>query len=276
MNCSRQPPLKKACVTCDRPDHRPEPVAIVYSSPPIRRAFTLVELLVVLGIVVVLISLLMPVFSRVREAADRTNCLSNLRQINNVLHLYALANQDRVPIGYRTVSKQYNSMVFTTSSGGQWVLFGFFYNNGYFPIPASLFCPSESNPKFLYNTPDNPWPAAGVTPTANIQSGYAFRPNEQIPDDLTNIPVTTPPFVMPKLSGFGNEAILSDLTASANRIRDRHVQGINVLFGDGSAHWVNLSYFKQPEAVWPDATVPPSAAYNATQDVVWSDLDRQY
>lgn len=65
-----------------------------------RHAFTLVELLVVIGIIAVLISMLLPSLNKAREAAKRTACLSNLHQIHLMLVMYANANRDQVPIGY--------------------------------------------------------------------------------------------------------------------------------------------------------------------------------
>lgn len=70
-----------------------------------RPAFTLVELLVVIGIIAVLLAILLPSLSGARETSKRVQCLSNLRQMAIMANVYAAANRGLFPIAYYTADE---------------------------------------------------------------------------------------------------------------------------------------------------------------------------
>ena len=78
-----------------------------------------------------------------------------------------------------------------------------------------------------------------------------------------------------QIEGRSPQAVAADLTAARVRIITRHRAGANVLYGNGSARWVHLSLFDQPEVNWLEPVGAPSAAGNPTQDLIWDAFDTQ-
>lgn len=259
------------------------------------RAFTLVELLVVIGIIALLIAILLPSLSRAREAGRNAVCLSNLRQVHSALVLYAMDNDDHIPIGYRQ-AKQFNSMIYS-GTAGHYVLFGKLHDQGLTFDGGVFFCPSEQRPNFQWDVDENPWPPGeGANASRNTFSGYACRPLTELPDDFANPPADLARFSVPKLSQLGNRAILADVMNSPDRLDTRHVKYVNVLYADASASRFDREKFPQEfpylgvddldqpvelgdftgggfEELPPPAGWPPDPAWDDEQDAIWASFD---
>lgn len=77
----------------------------------LRKAFTLIELLVVIAIIAILAAILFPVFAQAREAAKKTMCLSNMKQLGLGMLMYVGDNDDQFPS---------NAFASGTNGSGNW------------------------------------------------------------------------------------------------------------------------------------------------------------
>jgi prepilin-type N-terminal cleavage/methylation domain-containing protein len=245
-----------------------------------RRAFTLVELLVVIGIIAVLISILLPSLSKARESAKRTQCLSNLRQIGVYLNMYANAYKQQVPLGHSTKLgdvewtklQNYHITVETTAAlanpgtTARWVGLGLFFPANIIKEGTArvLYCPSFDGDIFhSYNAISNPW----LPLTKSVRITYSSRPGEYPDiahpsldtgvcftfDNAAAGPNNAKPFEprfwqakdtradMQRLNRLKSKAVVSDINSSETRTLTSHKGGINVLYANGAAKWVGFS-----------------------------------
>jgi prepilin-type N-terminal cleavage/methylation domain-containing protein len=232
-------------------------------------AFTLVELLVVVGIIAILISLLLPSLQKARESANRTACLSNMRSLGLCLLEYSVRNRDRIPIGYTGPSsvkqKQWNYIARHVSGGvAKSMVLGLLVEANLIQDPRAFYCPSENNPQWQYNGDNNPWPVPwdSTAPPFGVnytRLGYGTRPStEWWWDTAINPCVPKDPVTgketWPQWTKLKNKAILADLTCFPANIEQRHKRGVNVFYANGGGKWLDRSLWDRPNSFW--ATIP--------------------
>ena len=155
------------------------------------RAFTLVEMLVVIATIAILAAILLPVLSGAQARAQRTTCLNNLKQINLGIRLYADENSDVLPnlgnltwVAYREAIKGYAGLDGSSSS-----------NDRIFTCPADTFYVTITNLSVVV-------PYGRHVQSFFDYSSYAFN--------CMNLVTNYSEFILPEgLPGIGGEKVSS-------------------------------------------------------------------
>lgn len=189
-------------------------------------------MLVSIAVISVLISILLPSLSGVREATRQVVCRSNVRQLGIGIATYADDSKDVIPPSiYAPVSginqPQRTTVVRRDVAPDSWDGLGILYESDYLPAPGVFYCPSH--------TGDHPfsryvslWDNPSVADTGEIISNFQYRGYGLGVTKLSLIQIFQP---------------TPALVADGLRTRDEynHRVGANVLRGDLSVFW-----FKDP------------------------------
>jgi prepilin-type N-terminal cleavage/methylation domain-containing protein/prepilin-type processing-associated H-X9-DG protein len=205
-----------------------------------RRAFTLIEILVVIAIIGILAAILFPVFARARENARRSSCQSNLKQLALGVHQYTQDYDERFPIG-----------LWVDSSSGtddyQTALENVF---PYFKNEQISICPSDSEPL------DVDLGLPGTTPASYTVNDWLFTPmalGAPAPPSLAEV---RSPSRLPM--NWDGKNVSTNPAAPDIQVARRHFEGADCAFVDGHVKWIKT----RPELSDPDG--PPEA------DIYWN------
>ncbi len=156
------------------------------------KAFTLVELLVVIGIIALLIGVLLSVLSKAREAANVLVCATHLREIGIACSVYAANNKGKLPIpigGGAFSNLNYSAILFKPDNGFYGLMdFGQGTLAPYLHSPAigrkSFLCPSDSEPRYAAGPPVTADPQMPLTPAPTVPRNFSYAFNAELTGGL--------------------------------------------------------------------------------------------
>ncbi len=208
-----------------------------------RRGFTLIELLVVIAIIAILAAILFPVFARARERARQTACLSNVRQLNLAVQMYAQDYDEKLPPVMYLTDGAVEYPDGSTDAWGLWpaIIFPYVNNIDIFNCPSSAWrWGGERTTRGNYganrNISGGHWGDPGTPPSIEPMSlGQLTEPSSTILITETHSTGNHQSFYTQRSIGMDGDQI-------RNIIPARHNEGANIGLADGSTRWVNIPY----------------------------------
>jgi len=190
-----------------------------------RRGFSLVDILVSIAVMAVLIGILLPSLSRVRESARRVICQSNMKQIGLGITMYAEDHDSLIPAtvygnteNYEQLPTEMMQLHLGHDVADNWDGLGWLTQDGHITAEGVFYCPSHKG-FHAQSEYDEEWRNLG----GEIIGNYNYRPVADFERDLARLDHRT--------------VLVTDGLRTA--MDYNHVSGNNALNGDISVSWYN-------------------------------------